>query len=187
MYKLSDFNRREPSDDWRVLYIWGPSGYCKTQYAVTLFENPLIVSTFDWLGKFKPDFHDGIVFDDVCCKDIPRSTMIHLLDWDMDRTIRIRYKDAFIPKNTKKVFTSNMPVHLNFPLQEEGQAILRRITRRIQCLSSLKKDTPAHFQEQNEHGTTTTTPPPEDEELSNFVNNLEDIELLDLDLGNLFD
>lgn len=112
----------------RVLYLWGPSGFGKTQWAIHQFENPLLVSTLDELGNFSEGVHDGIVFDDFDVSVLDRETLIHLLDWDERRTIRIRYKDAIIPAGTRKVFTSNKCPH-DASCYFDDPAVLRRVSR----------------------------------------------------------
>lgn len=132
------FQHEYPGADWnmpdlqaherRCIFIRGPSGCGKTQWALHQFENPLLVSHMDALGKFDASFHDGIVFDDMSFAHFPREAIIHLVDWDCPRDIHIRYKTAQIPKHTRKIFTSNKPFHENFPNDEFG-AIRRRFSR----------------------------------------------------------
>ena len=100
------------------LYLWGPTNTGKTQWAAAQFERPLIVSAMDRLREFNKDEHDGIVFDDMSFKHLPRETQIHLLDYQTDRDIYCRYTNATIPAGTRKIFTSNKPfceVFLNDP------------------------------------------------------------------------
>jgi hypothetical protein len=94
------------------------------------FECPLVVSHIDDLGDFDASRHDGIVFDDMSFAHLPREAVIHLVDWDLDRSIHIRYKRALIPARTRKIFTSNKTFYENFPADPSG-AIRRRISRII--------------------------------------------------------
>lgn len=103
--------------------IVGDSGIGKTQYALAHFEKPLLVSHIDDLRDFKPEEHDGIVFDDMDFHHCPRTAQIHLVDKDQMRSIHCRYSTASIPKNTKKIFTCN---ENGFPFIED-EAIQRRI------------------------------------------------------------
>jgi len=111
--------------DWsRTHVVMGASGVGKSQWAKSHFEpgKVLIVSHMDDLLKFNPQVHDGIIFDDMEFKYLPRTTQIHLTDQDEDRSLHCRYQTAFIPSGTKKIMTANeMPVEINDP------AIARRV------------------------------------------------------------
>ena len=110
----------------KVLFIHGPTGTGKTQWALHQFKNPLLVSHLDTLRKLTGE-HDGIVFDDMSFAHMPRESVIHLLDWDERREIHCRYSCAIIPAHTRKIFTSNKDFAEVFPYDESG-AIRRRIT-----------------------------------------------------------
>ena len=112
----------------RVLFLSGPSGCGKTQWAVHQFRNPLVVSHMDTLRQFRRGYHDGIVFDDMSFAHLPRESVIHLVDWDEDREIHCRYRCADIPRQTKKIFTTNMRFDQCFPFDESG-AIRRRFSK----------------------------------------------------------
>ena len=110
----------------RVLFISGPSGCGKTQWATHQFDNPLFCRQIDQLKDFKQGFHDGIVFDDMSFAHIPLESCIHLLDWDMDSAIHCRHTNAFIPRHTRKIFTTNKTFFEAFPPDPHG-ALRRRI------------------------------------------------------------
>jgi hypothetical protein len=137
-----EFKHRYPDAQWtlevpenfRTLFVYGGTGTGKTQWAVHCFENPLIVSHMDDLGRFTKK-NDGIVFDDMSFSHMPREACIHLLDWEMDRSIHIRYKTATIPSETRKIFTSNKSFEECFPTDESG-ALRRRISRIIHVKGS---------------------------------------------------
>mgnify|MGYP002795111197 CR=1 FL=1 len=94
--------------DWsRTQILWGESGIGKTEFATALLPGALMVSHMDDLKHFDPDLHSGIIFDDVDVKHFPRNAQIHLMDQTKDRSIHIRYGCGFIPKGTKKIFTTN--------------------------------------------------------------------------------
>jgi hypothetical protein len=139
--------------DWRVLYIWGPTGIGKTQWACAQFHNPLVVSHLDGLKQFERGRHDGIVFDDMDFSTIERVHLIHLFDWDLERQISgTRYACAIIPKNTRKIVCSNLPYGSNIGVQdnqglESDGAIRRRFTRIIHCHSTLYRSPPQADQE----------------------------------------
>ena len=103
--------------------LWGAPNTGKTSYAKAHFTNPLVVSHMDDLLHFTPD-HDGIVFDDMDFKHLPRSTMIYLADVDEDRSIHCRYSCAQIPANTKKIFCTNTEDGMCMKLDDA--AIMRR-------------------------------------------------------------
>lgn len=98
----------------------------KTQFALALIGNALMVSHIDDLKNFDPNVHDGILFDDMEFNHVPVSAQIHLTDWDFDRSIHIRYGLANIPKNTKKVFTTNVESGLIFNL-DPSLGVKRRV------------------------------------------------------------
>lgn len=77
-------------DYFRCLYVYGPSGTGKTQWALHLFENPLMVRHVDQLRDFDAAINDGIVFDDMNFNLWSRETIIHLTDWDEESAIQCR-------------------------------------------------------------------------------------------------
>lgn len=87
--------------------LWGESGIGKTELALALLPGALVVSHMDELRKFDTSVHSGIIFDDVDLKHFPRTSQIHICDQTIGRAIHIRYDVAFIPENTKKIFTTN--------------------------------------------------------------------------------
>ncbi len=93
--------------DRKALILWGPPNIGKTQFALALIGKALMVSHIDDLKDFDPDIHEGIVFDDMSFSHMPVSAQIHLVDWDFDRSIHIRYGLARIPQHTRKIFTTN--------------------------------------------------------------------------------
>lgn len=131
-----EYSHLFPAANWtliapftRCAYLWGPTGTGKTQWAVHQFNKPLLVSTRDGLRHFRRDLHDGIVFDDIDFSTWEREELIHLFDWDNERTIRCRYNDAVIPRFTKKIVTSNRPFETNFHMDVDIGAIRRRFDR----------------------------------------------------------
>jgi hypothetical protein len=102
--------------EWRViaeqtfqsLIIWGQAGIGKTQFAMAVLPRALVVSHIDDLRLFDPTEHEGIIFDDMNFNHLPRSSQIHLVDWDITRSIHCRFSNATIPMHTKKIFTTNV-------------------------------------------------------------------------------
>lgn len=107
---IEDFARpqliRKPG---KSIFLHGPSNTGKTHFACAHFENPLLVCDIDQLKHFRPEYHDGLVFDDMSFLHVPPEKVIHLVDQEFPRTIRCRHTNAEIPANTPKIFTHNMP------------------------------------------------------------------------------
>jgi hypothetical protein len=104
----------------KCMVLVGETGIGKTEFALALLPGALVVSHMDDLIHFKDQ--SGIIFDDMSFDHMPRSAQIHITDWSLDRSIHIRYQTAFIPANTKKIFTTNVK-----SLFENDPAINRRI------------------------------------------------------------
>ena len=114
-------------DSFRIIFIWGPTGTGKTQWALHQFERPLLVRSMDQLKNYRPDLYDGIVLDDVKLSTLDREQGIMLTEWDEEARIRCRYHDAVIPKHTRKIICANFPFTQTFPPDPSG-AIRRRVT-----------------------------------------------------------
>jgi Geminivirus Rep catalytic domain len=103
-----------------ALWLKGPTGTGKTEYAKTLFTRPILVSNMEDLKKLH-DTHDGIIFDDMSFKHWPRETQIHLVDLENDRTFNVKYGSVTIKRGTPRIFTSNVGIFMYDP------AIKRRL------------------------------------------------------------
>lgn len=101
-WRMVQFNEQN-----RAMVLWGESGIGKTCFAKALLPKALLVSHMDDLLKFNQKKYDGIIFDDMDFKHHPRTAQIHLLDVDDTRSIHCRYSTAVIPRNTRKIFTTN--------------------------------------------------------------------------------
>lgn len=113
------------TDQWdRCLWLKGPSGIGKTQYACSLIERPLFVRHIDQLRSFNANEYGGIIFDDMNFLHWPRESQITLLDCEMPTAIHVRYKVVELPAYTKRLFTSNVDI---FDMAD--QAIKRRVLR----------------------------------------------------------
>lgn len=88
-----------------VIY-WGETGIGKTEFALAQFKKPLMVRHIDDLGQLEPTVHDGIVFDDMSFRHMPRTAQIHLID-ARSSSIHIRYTTATIPDKFPRIFTTN--------------------------------------------------------------------------------
>lgn len=119
-----------PLDLSKSVLVWGPSGLGKTQFVLSHFKNPLVITHMDGLRSLSPD-HDAIVFDDMSFSHYPPEAVIHLLDIELPRDIHIRYGVATIPANTVKIFTHNSfnPFYKIEIPSEQQEAIERRFKR----------------------------------------------------------
>lgn len=128
---------------FRTVYISGPSGIGKTQWALAQFECPCLVSNLEDLKQFLPGHHDGLVFDDFTMSSMPSNAVIHLVDWDLPRTINVKYGSVTIPAFTRKIFTSNIKPQeaIRMFCDEHQSPIMRRLTvyREEQSLFITKK------------------------------------------------
>lgn len=106
--------------------FYGASGLGKTEFAKFLLPRALFVTHIDQLTQYDPEVYDGIVFDDMCFLHLPREAQIHLVDQDNDRVLHVRYRTAYIPRNTRKIFTTNIPGGGIFLIAD--QAIRRRVS-----------------------------------------------------------
>lgn len=108
VYELESFSFHplEFADGFSYI-VYGESGVGKTSYMRSRFPTALMVSHMDDLTRFEPSVHEAIVFDDMSFTHLPRTAQIHLVDFDDDRSIHVRYQTAFIPAGTRKFFTSN--------------------------------------------------------------------------------
>lgn len=90
----------------RSYLIVGPPGTGKTQWALSHFENAVLVRHLDDLHNITSKT-DGLVFDDMSFRHMPAQSIIHLLDVDYDSPIHLRYTNGRIPKGMPRLFTSN--------------------------------------------------------------------------------
>jgi len=88
-----------------VLYINGPTGLGKTQWARSLLPEATVISHRDQLRDC--DFSKGIIFDDFDVSHWPPTAVIHLLDWDEPRGLDVKHGHVVIPPHTRKIFTHN--------------------------------------------------------------------------------
>lgn len=112
-----------------TLVLQGKSGIGKTQYAKTLFKNPLIVRHMDKLKQFDELIHDGIIFDDINLSHYPREPVISILDIEEDSDINVKCGMITLPPFTPRVITTNRQVRDIFPCFDK--AIRRRISINI--------------------------------------------------------
>lgn len=93
----------------KVLWLWGPSGVGKTQFAKHLLGRAFLCRELDSLREYDPDKHNGFILDDLDICKLEKATLIALTDMEDDSQIRCRYRNARIPAGTPRIVTSNSP------------------------------------------------------------------------------
>lgn len=130
---------REKLDLSHNWLIYGAAGTGKTNFALSHFEHPILVSHIDDLKKIC-DETDGLVFDDMSFNKYPHGSIVHLLDREVDRTIHARYFNATIPANLPKIFTANRDdifIPENTVLNEDQEKALKRRYKTLHVTASL--------------------------------------------------
>ncbi len=127
----------------QVLWLFGPTGLGKTEYARSLFEHGLLVRHKDQLKQITAKT-DGIIFDDFNVSHWPRESVIHLTDLKNKSGIDVKHGVATIPKGMPRVFCSNTII---WPQDDHGA-----IKRRVYCINLTKK----LYQEQDSQEPTTS-------------------------------
>lgn len=123
--------QRETNDTLKTLAIVlsGKPGTGKTNWCLSHFQHPLLISHIDDLKDMTP-LTDGLIFDDMTFGHWPPQAAIHLLDCANNRSINVKYGKVRIPKGMPRMFTSNKAFYDMWPKDrsehEEG-AIYRRI------------------------------------------------------------
>lgn len=106
-YAIDKFNI-PPLDLQKCHYhLWGDPDLGKTQYALAHFRHPLHVKHIDWLAKFDPNYHDGVVFSEMTFFHIPPQQVINLLNRKDPVQFHVRYMVAYIPIGIPMIFTTN--------------------------------------------------------------------------------
>ncbi len=96
--------------DWsKTQRFVGTTGIGKTEYAISLLPNALLVRNLNAIKMYNPTIHSGIIFDDFDDQffKMDESARIHLVDQDRDSDMRVMYQTYRIPAHTPKIFTSN--------------------------------------------------------------------------------
>lgn len=113
---------------WSALYLSGPTGLGKTQFARSLLPEAQVIRHRDQLRT--ADFSKGVIFDDFEVSHWPPTAVIHLLDWDEESGIDVKHSHVVIPPHTRKIITSNKPFHQWIPTSADRTqyaAIERRV------------------------------------------------------------
>lgn len=114
---------------WNVLFLSGPSGIGKTEWALAQFRSPLLIRSLETLKQFDSSVHDGLVFDDLCARDLKPEQAIMLVEFSQPSTINVKYGSVDIPAHVRKVFTTNL--HFSDYWPDMKQAQLDAIRRRL--------------------------------------------------------
>ncbi|ETO15557.1 rep [Reticulomyxa filosa] len=97
-----------------VLWLHGKTNTGKTQFALSLFKNPLLVRHIDQLKKLDNSY-DGIVFDDMNFSYWKREEQIHIVDVEETTAVNVKHGHVEIKKGLPRVFTSNNRIFTNDP------------------------------------------------------------------------
>lgn len=98
-------NAPKVPDNWRSLFIWGPTGHGKTQFARALLPNAVVVRHRDQLKE--AHFPDGLIFDDFAVSHWPPTAIIALVDWEESSGLDVKHGHVMIPCGTRKIFCFN--------------------------------------------------------------------------------
>lgn len=89
--------------------IVGAPGIGKTGWAMLHMPRPcLLVKNSDSLRKFRPGYHQSILFDDCDFKHKPRSEQMQLCDYENQCQPWARYDNAVIPARVPRLFLCNI-------------------------------------------------------------------------------
>lgn len=108
LYKIDEFLRPAYSiPDKKTLIFVGPTNFGKTQFALAHFEHPLLVrGKQDWI-RFKENYTDGIVLDDISFKRWVPETLIHTVERETAVTHDVKYGSVRIPAGVPKIICIN--------------------------------------------------------------------------------
>jgi len=122
----------------KTIVLTGTSGVGKTQFAISHFKQPLVISHIDDLKKLNSNT-DGLVFDDMNFGHWPPNACIHLCDMELPRSINVKYGTVEIPAKMPRFFTSNKrfnEIWSSVICHEELAAVKRRCYE-LECYESL--------------------------------------------------
>lgn len=117
----------------KAIVITGDSGLGKTQYALSHFENPLIVRHIDALKRLR-NSNDGIVFDDMNFNHWAPTSCIHLVDMELPSEINVKHSTAIIPAKTPRIFTTNR-IFIELFSEKCNESELEAIRRRCHIVN----------------------------------------------------
>jgi CheY-like chemotaxis protein len=133
-YTKCNFNIPKQVADWerdskfsKSLILRGQSCAGKTSLAISMFKNPLLISSIETLKKLRSD-HDGLIFDDFCFKSLMDEEKIHLLDLEQTRVLPVKFGSVEIKRFLPRIFTTNKDLNSFLVIMNE---IPEQIKRRI--------------------------------------------------------
>ena len=91
-----------------TLHIWGAIRLGKSEWALSQFAHPLLVTDRNDLLGFRPGWHDGTVIDKIMPRERPPAGFTlqereKFTDFTLPASIRCLYKTAQIPKGVRKI------------------------------------------------------------------------------------
>jgi len=127
--RIEDFEKLpELPENWRTLYLWGPTGCGKTALARALLPNATVIRHRNQLVG--ADASMGLIFDDFDVSHWPPTSVIHFTDWEEESGIDVKFGMEVVPPESRKIITMNVPPEQWIPPSanpEQRDAVLRRI------------------------------------------------------------
>ena len=121
-----------------TLHVYGLPNLGKTEWALSLFNNPLYVTERNQLLDFCEGWHDRIVVDKLLPRDV---FSLHecesLTDYTQPAAIKCLFKIARIPRRTPKVIVTN--IQDAWPRDAMGILVGRRVEQ-LEILSKTYKE-----------------------------------------------
>lgn len=107
-FPISEFVCNFEWDRSKLLILHGPTNTGKTSLAAALLPKALFVRHIDRLKDYDSIKYEGIIFDDMSFRHMPREGQIHICDTKFESDIHVRYGVANIPKYTPRILTTNL-------------------------------------------------------------------------------
>lgn len=144
----------------KTVLVVGPTGIGKTQWCLSHFQRPVIVSNPSAMCKINAEA-DGVVFDDFVQHNFAPASLLNLCDSDKAAVVNIKYSHAEIPADMPRFFCLNSeglfwPKSLNperneFNSTPEDQEALEEIKKAIQRRILIVKFNTQLFEGQPKH------------------------------------
>ena len=115
-------------DKKKSLVLKGPPALGKTNWAISRFNHPLLITDIDDLRDITKET-DGLVFDEMIFTKYDKEKQVYLTDMAFSRTIRTRHSNATIPKLMPRIFLCNEDEYV-FGI-EPHEAVKRRYNELI--------------------------------------------------------